>query len=153
MINRGFGGSRDRDTTRFADRIIFPYEPWQIFLRAGGNDIYAGWTPEKVVADFAEFVRQGPRAAAQARKSSTSAPTRAPARWGENDKCRGLNRRIGEMALHMPRVGFVDVFDVSVDGRGPGPYRTVPGLDRLHFNDEGNKLFGDRIRPFLIETK
>src|SRR5580658_8508144 len=42
VINRGFGGSEVVDSTHFADRIIFPYEPRMIFFRAGGNDIAAG---------------------------------------------------------------------------------------------------------------
>src|SRR5213079_3617807 len=35
VINRGIGGSEIADATHFADRVIFPYEPRQIFLRAG----------------------------------------------------------------------------------------------------------------------
>ena len=42
VINRGFGGSEIVDAAHFAERIIFPYEPRMIFLRAGGNDIHAG---------------------------------------------------------------------------------------------------------------
>ena len=57
VINRGFGGSEIVDATHFADRIIFPYEPRQIFLRSGGNDIHAGRLPADVAADFREFVR------------------------------------------------------------------------------------------------
>src|SRR5262249_27606403 len=37
VINRGFGGSEIEDATHFADRIIFPYEPKMVLLRAGGN--------------------------------------------------------------------------------------------------------------------
>ena len=42
VINRGFGGSELEDSTHFADRIIFPYEPSMVFIRAGGNDLWAG---------------------------------------------------------------------------------------------------------------
>src|SRR5436190_443103 len=42
IINRGFGGCEIEDVTHFADRIIFPYEPRMIVLRAGGNDLWAG---------------------------------------------------------------------------------------------------------------
>ena len=42
VINRGFGGSQIADSTHFAERIIFPYAPRMILLRAGGNDIHAG---------------------------------------------------------------------------------------------------------------
>src|SRR5438128_1146008 len=55
VINRGFGGSQIADASHFAERIIFPYEPRMIFLRAGGNDIYAGKSPEQVFADYKEF--------------------------------------------------------------------------------------------------
>ena len=56
MFNRGFGGSELCDATHFADRIIFPDAPRKIFLRAGGNDIANGKSPEQVFADFQEFV-------------------------------------------------------------------------------------------------
>src|SRR5438046_721802 len=57
VINRGFGGSEIADSTHFADRIVFPYEPKQIFLRAGNNDIHNGRLPGEVAADFADFAR------------------------------------------------------------------------------------------------
>src|SRR5207245_85827 len=55
VINRGFGGSEIADSTHFAERIIFPYQPRMVFLRAGGNDIHAGKSPEQVFSDFKEF--------------------------------------------------------------------------------------------------
>src|SRR5688572_9279789 len=56
VLNRGFGGNQIKDCTHYADRMIFPYEPSAIFLRAGGNDINAGWPVESVFADFKAFV-------------------------------------------------------------------------------------------------
>src|SRR5690349_19583950 len=56
VINRGFGGCEITDCAHFADRIIVPYHPRTVFLRAGGNDIYAGKSPEQVFDDFKEFV-------------------------------------------------------------------------------------------------
>jgi hypothetical protein len=43
----------------------------------------------------------------------------APSRWGESDKYRELKRLIREMALDMPRVGFVDTFDTVLAPGGP----------------------------------
>jgi lysophospholipase L1-like esterase len=151
VINRGFGGSEIVDSTHFADRIIFPYEPRQIFLRAGGNDIHAGRLPEEVAADFADFVR-----VVHGRLPNTEivyiAVNPAPARWGENDKYRALNKRIRKLALHMPRVSFVDCYDISLTGDG----RARPELfvaDKLHFNAEGYKLLAERVRPYLPTAK
>jgi hypothetical protein len=38
VLNRGFGGNQIKDSTFYAERMIFPYAPKAIFLRAGGND-------------------------------------------------------------------------------------------------------------------
>jgi lysophospholipase L1-like esterase len=147
VINRGFGGTEIVDSTHFADRLIFPHEPKQIFLRVGGNDIHAGRTPRQVAADFAEFVR-----VVHARLPRTEilyiSISPAPSRWGESDKYWELNRLIRAMALDMPRVGFVDTFDVVL--RPDGSAR--PELfvkDRLHFSPEGYELLRERVRPFL----
>src|SRR6266699_3181798 len=56
VINRGFGGSQIVDSVNYAERIVIPYQPRQIILYAGGNDINAGKTPEQVFADFKSFV-------------------------------------------------------------------------------------------------
>lgn len=55
VFNRGFGGSEIADSTHFAPRIVFPYVPRMIVFRAGGNDLWAGKSPEQVFADFKEF--------------------------------------------------------------------------------------------------
>ncbi len=147
VINRGFGGTEIVDSTHFADRLIFPHAPMQIFLRAGGNDLHAGRTPREVAADFLRFVRT-----VQERLPRTEilfiALSPTPARWGDGDKTRELNRLIREMALELPRVGFVDAYDISLTSDG----RARPELfvkDRLHFAPEGYKLLAERVRPFL----
>jgi len=149
VINRGFGGTEIVDSTHFADRLIFPHEPKQIFLRAGGNDIHAGRTPKEVADDFAEFVR-----VVHARLPKTEilfiALSPAPARWGEGDKSRELNRLVREMALNMPRVGFVDAYDISLAPDGQARLELFV-KDRLHFAAEGYRLLAERVRPFLAQ--
>ena len=151
VINRGFGGSQIADVTYFADRIIVPYEPKQVFLRAGGNDVHGGKLPGEVAADFAEFVRvvHGRLPDAEIVYVAVSP---APSRWGENDKYVALNKAIREMAVNMSRVSFVDSYDVSLtpDGRGR-PELFV--ADRLHFNADGYKLLAEHVRPYLNAAK
>ena len=151
-INRGFGGSEIADSTHFAARIIFPYEPKKIFLRAGGNDIHVGRPPSEVAEDFREFVR-----VVHARLPKTEihyiAVSPAPARWGETDKYVSLNKRIREMAIEMPRVAYVDSFDVSLGPNGKTAREDVFVPDLLHFNAEGYKVLAERVRPFLAVPK
>ena len=55
-INRGFGGSQLADSVQFIDRIVLNHQPQAVVMYAGDNDINAGKSPERVFADFAEFV-------------------------------------------------------------------------------------------------
>jgi lysophospholipase L1-like esterase len=149
VINRGFGGTEIVDATHFADRLIFPHEPKQIFLRAGGNDIHAGRTPKEVARDFRDFVGVLHARLPKAEILYISVSP-APARWGESDKYRELNRLIREMALDMPRVGFVDTYDMVLRPDGSAsPELFVK--DRLHFSPAGYKRLRERIRPFLAQ--
>jgi len=151
VINRGFGGSEIRDATHFADRLIVPHEPRQIFLRAGGNDIHAGRLPDEVAADFADFVRTV-RVRLPEAEIVYIGVNPAPARWGEGDKYRALNKKVRKLALRLPRVSYVDAYDISLDREG----RARPELflaDNLHFNADGYKLLADRVRPFLTTAK
>ena len=151
VINRGFGGSEIVDSTHFADRIIFPYEPRQIFLRAGGNDINRGRTPAQVATDFADFVKK-----VHSRLPKTEiyyiAVSPAPSRWGETDKYRQLNSLIRQQALEMPRVGFVDAFDITLGSQGQARKDLfVP--DMLHLNPDGYRLLAEAVRPYLPTGK
>lgn len=151
VINRGFGGSEIVDSTHFADRIVFPYEPKMIFLRAGGNDIHAGRTPDQVADDFREFVHK-----VHERLPNTDiqfiAWNPAPDRWGESLKLKRLNHLVRRMAAREPHVGYVDASDIGLTPDGK-PRRELFVADQLHFNAEGYKLLVDRVRPFLPTVK
>ena len=147
VINRGFGGSEIADATHFADRIIFPYKPKQIFIRAGVNDVHDGRLPHEVAEDFVDFVRL-----VHSRLPRTEiyfiAINPAPSRWGEVDKIRALNKKVRKLALKMPRVGYIDTYDISLNSDGAArPELFV--ADRLHFSPEGYKLLTERVRPYL----
>ena len=61
-----------------------------------------------------------------------------------------MNRLVREQALDLPRVGYVDAFDISLTPDG----RARPELfvkDRLHFAPEGYKLLAERVRPYLAQ--
>jgi lysophospholipase L1-like esterase len=149
VINRGFGGSEIADATHFADRIIVPYAPRQIFLRAGGNDIHAGRSPEQVAADFEQFVRTVRTRLPDVEIVYISVSP-APARWDERDECHDLNRRIRRIARRLPRVRYIDTFDLGITPDGQPRLEVFSEADKLHFNAEGYKLLAERVRPYLM---
>lgn len=147
VINRGFGGSQIADATHFAERIIFPYEPRMIFLRAGGNDIHAGKSPAQVFEDFKAFV-----AKVHARLPQTEivyiSLSPSIARWNEAEQNRELNRLVKEYVARTPRLKYIETYDTTLgpDGK-PRPELFVE--DQLHFNAAGYKLLAERVRPYL----
>ena len=151
MINRGFGGSEIRRRHPLRRPPHLPARARQIFLRAGGNDIHAGRLPEEVAADFADFVRTVRERLPDA-EIVYIAVSPAPARWGESDKYRALNKKIRKLALGMPRVSYVDAYDISLDPDGQARHELFLA-DKLHFNAEGYKLLADRVRPYLMMAK
>jgi lysophospholipase L1-like esterase len=148
VINRGFGGSEIADATHFADRIIFPYEPQQVFLRSGGNDIHNGRLPTEVAGDFETFV-QTVHARLPKAEIIFIGQSPAPSRWGEWDKNRLLNSMVRRMALRRPRVTYIDTWDMTLTPDHAKARRELFIADQLHFNAEGYKLLAERVRPYL----
>jgi len=147
VINRGFGGSQIVDATHFAERIIFPYEPRMILLRAGGNDLWAGKSPEQVFAEFKEFVM---KVHAKLPETEIVFISLCPsvARWKQADKEKGLNSLVQEYVRQTPRAKYLETYSMSLglDGQ-PRPELFV--ADKLHFNAKGYKVLADLVRPYL----
>jgi len=147
VINRGFGGSEIVDSTHFADRVIFPYQPRAVFLRAGGNDLWAGKTPERVFADFKEFVTTIHAKLPQAEIVFISLSP-SISRWAQAEKEKAVNAVVQEFVKQTPYLRYVDTWTLPLGTDGqPRPELFLP--DKLHFNAEGYKLLVERVRPFL----
>ena len=147
IVNRGFGGNQIVDSTHYADRIIFPYQPRTIVLRAGGNDIHAGKSPAQVFAEFKEFVATVHRRLPATRILYISQPPTI-ARWDERDALKELNALVAAYVKTDARLGYVETWDTTLDAKGqPRPELFVE--DKLHFSPEGYKLLAARLKPHL----
>lgn len=120
LIRGGFGGSQIADSTRYADRIVIPYHPSQIVMYAGDNDLAAGKTPERVLADFTEFVRK-------VRTKLPDVPIRfisikpSIARWKLIDKIKDANQLIEHYAKDHENISFIDTFHADARPRWETP--------------------------------
>jgi len=149
VINRGFGGSEIVDATHFAPRIIFPYAPRAIYLRAGGNDLWNGREVEAVFADFKDFV-----ATVHAKLPDTDiifiSLSPSIARWKQKDRDLAVNKLVAAFIGGKPHLRFVDTYDLPLGPDGqPRPELFVP--DNLHFNAAGYKLLAAKVRPDLAK--
>jgi hypothetical protein len=147
LLNRGFGGCEILDCTHFADRIIFPYEPRAVFLRCGGNDIHNGKTAKQVFHDFKDFVAAVHKRLPKANIFYISQnPTIA--RLSQKDEEQKLNKLVQAMVSKAPYLKYIDVANLPLDANG----QVRPELfaaDKLHFNDAGNQLLAEKVRPYL----
>jgi lysophospholipase L1-like esterase len=146
-INRGFGGSQIADATYYADRIVIPYAPRAVFLRAGGNDLNAGKSVEQVFEDYTAFV-----AKVHARLPDTQIAfislSPSIARWKQADKEKALNELVKNYVTGKPYLKYIETYDMVLGSDGQ-PRAELFVEDKLHFNAEGNRLLAERVRPYL----
>ena len=149
VLNRGFGGSEVADSVLFAERIVIAYTPRQVVLYAGGNDLNAGKSPEKVIADFKAFAGKIRAALPEAEIDYISIAGN-PARWGHVEKVKAVNSAIEAWIKEQPRMKFIDVFSQMLGADGlPKPDIFVE--DKLHMNAAGYAIWKEVVGPFLVK--
>jgi lysophospholipase L1-like esterase len=147
IIHRGFGGSQIENSTYFAERIVFPYEPSMIVMYAGGNDIHAGKSAQRVAADFRAFVEKVRARLPKVRIAYISiAPN--PARWKHIDAVRTANRLIADYCASGEALQFIDVFAHMLGPDGL-PLGHIFLEDQLHMNDAGYRIWTDVVSRYL----
>jgi lysophospholipase L1-like esterase len=147
VVNRGFGGSEMGDSAYYADRIVVPYRPRQVFVYAGDNDLAGGKSPQQVLADFKAFVTKVQHALPETSIAFISIKP-SPSRWKLSDQMRAANQLIRQFAATDQRLAFVDVFTPMLDSDGK-PRAELFQADQLHLNSKGYALWTSLVRPYL----
>ena len=151
LLNRGFGGNQIADSTYYAERMIFPYDPSMIVLRAGGNDIHAGRSAVEVFGDFKAFV-------AKMRGKFASIPiayvalSPAISRITERAEGEKLNALIASFVKEQPNLIFIDASKVSL-GSDDQPLPELFVADKLHFSKPGYERLAEVVRPYMPKNK
>jgi lysophospholipase L1-like esterase len=149
VLNRGFGGNQIKDTTYYAERIIFPYEPSVIVLRAGGNDINAGYPAAEVFADFKKLVST---VRARLPKVPVVYIGLSPTVKRVNQIAEGnkLNDLIAAWANDVPDVHYIET-RTSTLGPDGQPRADLFVEDMLHLNKDGYRILADLVRPVVMK--
>ena len=147
VLNRGFGGARLTDVNHYFARLITPYQPRQVVLYAGDNDLAAGYPPAHLVASFRKFAHRLRREQPGAQLTYLSVKP-SPARWALYEPGQEVNRRIRRYARWHRGVRFVDVGAamLGADGR-PRPELYLG--DGLHMTPAGYSLWTKLVAPHL----
>lgn len=147
VISRGFGGSQMIDTARFADRIVIPYEPRQVYVYAGDNDLANGKSPEEIAADFHALATNVLQRLPRTRLAYISIKP-SLARRHLLDKIRRTNELIRDYCRRRWRLHFVDVYTPMLDEAGE-PRPDLFARDGLHLNRKGYDLWVSIIAPHI----
>tara|TARA_Y100000758_G_scaffold111271_1_gene77908 strand:- start:137 stop:769 length:633 start_codon:yes stop_codon:yes gene_type:complete len=151
VINRGFGGSQIADSNHFAGRIVHPYKPRQIVLYAGDNDVAGGKSPERVLADFQQFLKTV-RAKLPKVRVSFIAIKPSLSRWKLSGKMAMANSLVRDACGKDKRLDYIDIWQPMLDDNG----KPRPDLflgDGLHLNAKGYALWTSIVKPHLAKHK
>lgn len=147
VINRGFGGSQLRDAVHYADQVALHYQPRQILLYAGDNDIDAGRTPQQVLHDFRAFVARV-RSEMPDVAIDYIAIKPSPLRASQLPLQREANALVRDEISRMRHVRYIDVATPMLDAQGQ-PRAELFGPDHLHMTAAGYALWRSIIAPYL----
>lgn len=145
VINRGFGGAFLSEVVHFADRIVLPYKPKQIYLNAGGNDLHSGRSPEEVLASFKAFAALVAEKLPKTKLAFLCIPT-SPSRWAEVETVRTTNKLIADF-IHAggDKIEFIDYFPMLLGADGT-PRKELYVEDQLHFSEAGYDVVTSAIK-------
>ena len=148
IVNTGFGGSQLSDVREHFERVILKYQPRQVLIYCGGNDLNAKKSVAQVVADLKEVVGRIHRELPKCRVAYVSIALN-PARWAQREQVIAANAEIEKFMAADSRRRFIDVTPAMLGADGlPKPDIFV--ADKLHMNRKGYELWAPVIRPYLM---
>jgi hypothetical protein len=146
VVNRGFGGSQIEYVNRWFDPLVAANRPRTIVFYAGENDIDAGKSVARVLADFDAFMKLKTAALGDvpvyfiALKPSMQRVAQLAAQGEVNAAVRALAGRRAD--LH-----FIDVATPMLDGGQP---KDLFAADGLHMTQEGYAIWTREVRAALL---
>jgi Lysophospholipase L1 and related esterases len=150
IINRGFGGSTIPDVIRYANDIIFPYNPKQVVIYCGDNDLAA--RDKNITGDsvYNRFVTLFNIIRKKLPKTSIVyvAIKPSPSRAHLMPQAEDANNKIKAFLAKKKRTGFVDIYHRMLNPDGT-PVQTLFKEDNLHMNAQGYAIWKDAILPYL----
>ncbi len=148
IINTGFGGSTAFGLNYYLEDLVLRYNPKQVFIYEGDNDIAAGRETRTILEHldtiFTRIWNQNP-----ATEIVYIAAKPSPLRWELYKEYEDLNKAIERRAKKEDRLVFADIYSPMLK---KGQVREDLFVeDRLHMNSVGYAIWAEVIRPLVME--
>lgn len=151
IIHRGFGGCNFRDVAYYIQRIAYPHQPKAIFIYVG-NDIVAtekDKSPDQVLELYKYIVKK-------LREKFPTIPisfleiSPSEKRWAAWDQIVQTNELVKNFTASQPQLYYIasSYQFLGADGK---PITKYYRDDKLHYNIEGYKVWGNNIKMKVKE--
>ncbi|MCY7356761.1 MAG: GDSL-type esterase/lipase family protein [Rudanella sp.] len=147
VLQRGFGGAKLSDVRYYADRVIVRYQPKQVILYAGENDVAAGVSARETYARFVDLFRYVRKQLPKAHFTFISLKP-SPSRRKFRPVVEETNRHIRRFLSRRRNADFVDIVPVMLQPNGE-PIGDLFKVDSLHMTKKGYERWGEVLRPFV----
>lgn len=151
-LNRGVGGAVVNDITFYLNDVVFKYQPRQIVLYVGENDL----VDEKVTADT--VLNRTVILFNKIREKLPDVPLvyiamkPSPSRDKFGEKAVAANAMVKQFLAKQKSTVFVDIYSLMLSADG----KSRPELfvkDMLHMNKQGYAIWEKAVRPYLIKNE
>ena len=146
VLDRGFGGSHIEHVNRWFDQIVAPYRPRAIVFYAGDNDINAGKSVDRVVADFDEFMTRKTQALGTTPVYFISLKP-SKARFAQFPRESKVNDAKRAQAAKRSDIHYIDVASRMLENGKP---KDIFEPDGLHMNAAGYTIWTSAVRAALL---
>ncbi|MEX0312907.1 MAG: GDSL-type esterase/lipase family protein [Allomuricauda sp.] len=146
ILNTGFGGSQSSDLEHYLDELILYYNPDQVFIYEGDNDISSKRRPKAIEGTMKDIIKELHRQRPQMEIVLISAKP-SISRWHLKRRYKRLNKRLNKLASEIKNVRYADVWSVMTNKRKLKTNLFIE--DGLHMNQQGYDLWYDVIKDYV----
>ncbi|MHA6247491.1 GDSL-type esterase/lipase family protein [Pontibacter sp. CAU 1760] len=150
VINRGFGGSNLLDLKRYLPDIVYPYQPKQVVIYSGENDIADGTVQAPEVLARFKVVFESIREEMPQVPVVFISIKPSPSRWHFAPIMEESNRLIRDYLKAQPKTKYVDVYHKMLNKQGK-PMQDIFLEDNLHMNNKGYQIWTKALTPHLLK--
>jgi len=150
VLNRGLGGTVVNDITFYADELIFDYNPRQVVIYVGENDLGNGTTPADTIFARTKQLLNTIRTQMPEVPIAYISIKPSPGRDYAKDILIKTNELMRAYISTQQNMDYVDVFKPMVNK--DGSYRMELFVsDKIHMTPEGYKIWVKALKPYLIK--
>ncbi|WP_190809334.1 GDSL-type esterase/lipase family protein [Flagellimonas sp. S3867] len=146
ILNTGFGGSQSSDLELYLDELILNYNPEQVFIYEGDNDISNKKRPRAIKGTIHDIIEELLRKKPQMEIVLISAKP-SIARWHLKRKYMRLNKRLHKLASEIKNVRYADVWSAMTNKRKLKTHLFIS--DGLHMNHQGYELWYNVLKDYV----